>query len=184
MPTSVKIVDCSMAHVPSVQKRAPPRKHEFQLSSHFWDFISIWVSLYSFYLFYLIHNSKGHKCSGLFCTKLQVLWFLTLVILLVKHVNLLIWLKFIYKAALNSSIDTHISPFCCIFRALWLVTSLGHRGTHTPWNYTHGIVGACAHGEVTTHLFGSFISYLNSCNHKFSLFLVILHIFQFVSHSK
>ena len=76
-----------------------------------------------FYLFYLIHNSKAHKHSGLFCTKLQVLWFLTLVILLVKHVNLLIWLKFVYKAALNSSIDTHISLFFCIFRALWLVTS-------------------------------------------------------------
>ena len=42
---------------PSVQKRAPPRKHEFQLSSHFLDFISIWVGLCSLYLFYLIHNS-------------------------------------------------------------------------------------------------------------------------------
>ena len=111
MPTSVKIVDCSMAHVPSVQKRAPPRKHEFQINLHFWDFISIWVGLCSLYLFYLIHNSKGHKCSGLFCTKLQILWFPTLVILLVKHVNLSIWLKFVYKAVLKSSIDILIYPF-------------------------------------------------------------------------
>ena len=110
-------------HVPSVQKRAPPRKHEFQLSLHFWDFISIWVGLYLSYLFYVIHNSKGQKCSGLFCTKLQVLWFLTLVILLVKHVNSLIWVEFICKAILNGSIDILIYPFCCTFRALWLIRS-------------------------------------------------------------
>ena len=112
-----------MAHVPSVQKRAPTGQHVFELNLLFWHFISIWVGLYSFYLFYLIHNSKGHKRSGLFCTKLQVLWFLTFVISTVKLGISCILLKFIYKPVLNSSIDIHIYPFCCIFRALWLVTS-------------------------------------------------------------
>ena len=112
-----------MAHVPSVQKRAPPRKHEFQLSSHFWDFISIWVGLYSFYLLYLIHNSKVHKHSGLFCTKLQVLWFLTLVILSIKLEISLFFAKFICKSSLSNSINASLCYFLCIFRALWLVIS-------------------------------------------------------------
>ena len=112
-----------MAHVPSVHKRAPPRKHEFQLKSHFWDYISIWVGLYSFYLLYLIQYSKGQKRSGLFCIKLQVLWFLTFVISPVKLGISCILLKFVYKPVLNNSIGIHTYPFCCIFRALWLVTS-------------------------------------------------------------
>ena len=90
----------------------------FELKLIFWDFTNFWVCLFYFKLLHLIHIIKGHKRSDLFCTKLQVLWFQTLVILLVKHVNLLILLIFFYKAALNSSIDTHISLFCCIFGTL------------------------------------------------------------------
>ena len=81
------------------------------------------LHFFNIYLLYLIHISKGHKCSGLFCTKLQVLWFLTLVILTVKLGISLILLKSIYKAVLDSSIDIHIYPFCCISRVLWSVTS-------------------------------------------------------------
>ena len=112
-----------MAHVPSVQKRAPSRKHEFQLKSHFWDFISISVGLYSFYLFYLIHNSKGHKHSSLFCTKLQVLWFPTLVILLIKLEISLFSTKFVCNTSLSNPINIILCYFPCSFRALWLVTS-------------------------------------------------------------
>ena len=50
-----------------------------------WDFTMLWVGEFKFILYHLIHISKGHKCSGLFCTKLQVLWFPTLLILSVNH---------------------------------------------------------------------------------------------------
>ena len=39
-------------------------------------------------------------------------------------------------------------------------------------------MGACAHGEVTIHSFRLSLSYLNSHNSKFTVFIVILHILQ------
>ena len=124
--------------MPSDQKRAPSRKHEILLVAHFWDFTCVWVGLCSFYLFYLNYNSKDHKCSGLFFTKFHILWFSTLVILLVKHVNLSIWLKFVCKGAYPDII------ILLYFRALWLETTwatgaptplLAH--THHVWVHVH-----------------------------------------------
>ena len=103
------------------------KRHHQNVSSVifcFGDFTNFWVCLIYFQLLHLIHNSKGHKHSGLFCTKLQVLWFLTLFILPVKPEISMILAKFICKAVLNKSIYSHLYQFCCIFRALWPVTTL------------------------------------------------------------
>ena len=56
---------------------------------YFWDFTSIWVGLDLSYSLHLICNSKSYKHLGLFLkSNLLFLWFLTLVIVLVKPVNL------------------------------------------------------------------------------------------------
>ena len=135
MPASSQNSWLLHGHVPSVQKRAPRGQHVFKLKSFFGDFTSIWVGLYSFYLFYLIHNSKGHKHLGLFCTKLQVLWFPTLVILLIKLEISLFFTEFICKTSLSNPINVILFHFPCIFRALWLVTSwaTGHPYPLSPY---------------------------------------------------
>ena len=122
----------------------------------FWDFTNFWVFLIYFKLLHLIHNSKGHKCSGLFCTKLQVLWFLTLFILPGKLRISLILTKFVCKVVLNKSIYAHLYQFCCFFRALWPVTTLV-TGAPMPTYPIHWVYpGACAHGKVTIASFQPF----------------------------
>ena len=136
----------------------------------FWDFTNFWVCLYYFKLLHLIHISKGHKCSGLFCTKLQVLWFLTLFILPVKHEISLFLTKFACKASLNNSNNTILCHFLCIFRALWLVTSWATGAPMSIESIPRAQSGACAHGEVIAHLFNAFLSHLNSCINEFHYF--------------
>ena len=98
-----------MCHVPSVHPRAPAQQHGNLLIVYFWEFTNIWVGLDLSYSLHLICNSKSYKHSGLFLSNLLFLWFLTLVIVIVKPVNLPIQVKVVYKAPLNKSINTQIS---------------------------------------------------------------------------
>ena len=120
MRDAIRLLKCKL----KPPKKAPTGQHVFALTFFWGDFTSIWVCLYSFYLLYLIHNSKGYKHSGLFCTKFKVLWFVTLVILPVKLEISLILIKFICKAVLNNPSYVHLYPFCSVFRALWPATTL------------------------------------------------------------
>ena len=120
------------------------------------DLFCIWVCLNVSYLLYLFCIYKGHKRSGLFLTNIPFLWFLTLTIILVKLVIFLILVKFVCKACYNNSINTQMCYFCCISRALWLVTSWATGGTPTFIFYNMGLRSACAHGEVYTLLIASF----------------------------
>ena len=125
---------------------------------------------YSINLLYLIHICKGHKRSGLFCTKLQVLWFLSLFISLVKLEISLILTKFVCKAVLNKSIYVCLYLFSCIFRALWPTTSLV-TGAPMPIYPVHWAQqGACAHGEVTVALFHTSVTLNNSAINEIHYF--------------
>ena len=116
----------------------------------------IWVCLNVSYLLCLFCIYKGHKCLGLFLTNLLFLWFLTLTIILVKLVIFLILVKVVCKACYNNPINTQMCYFCCIFRALWLVTSWATGAPPTFIFYNMGLRSACAHGEVYTLLIASF----------------------------
>ena len=120
----------------SDQEKAPSSSHGSSIILCFWDFTNFWVCLCYFKLLHLIHISKGHKHSGLFCPKLKVLWFLTLFILPINLGISLFLTKFVYKAVLNKFIHTHLYKFCCIFRALWPVTAFV-TGIPMPFDQIH-----------------------------------------------
>ena len=98
----------------------------------------------------------------------------TFVNILVKTNNLLIQVKFIYKALFYTSNDTPISLFCCFFRALWPETSWV-TGAPIPFGPIHfDFMGACAHGEVYIHSFASLLTLKYSVYHKFCIFNLFL----------
>ena len=140
------------------------------------NFTNFWVCLIYFKLLHLIHISKGHKCSGLFCTKLPVLWFLTLLILSINLGIPQFLTKFVYKAVLNKSIYAHLYQFCCIFRVLWPVITLvtGVPMSIYPIHWTWA--GACAHGEVTIALFHASVTLNNSVINEIHYFKENPHI--------
>ena len=123
MPKSFQGLTAPMGHVPSDPPRAPSREHGFFLSLNFQDLFCIWVCLNVSYLLYLFCISKGHTRSGLFLTNFMFLWFPTLTIILVKLVIFFILAKTICKACYSLYINAQMCYFCCIFRALWPVTS-------------------------------------------------------------
>ena len=129
-PTSVKIVNSSKGHVHALFPLVPTGQHVVLNSSYFLDLALPLVSYYLWFLLYSIHISKGHKHSGLFCTKLQVLWFPTLFILLVKHVFSLISLILVCKALQRLCINAFLCYFYGILGPV-SYTNFGHRGTLT-----------------------------------------------------
>ena len=112
-----------MGHVPSDPPRVPSREHGNFLSLNFRIYFCIWVGVSVSYLLYLFCICKGHKHSGLFLTNLPFLWFPTLAIISLKLVIFLKLVKTICKASYNNYINAQMCYFCCIFRALWLITS-------------------------------------------------------------
>ena len=127
-----------MGHVPSDPPRAPPREHGKFLSLNFRIYFCIWVCFSVSYLLYLFCIYKGHKRLGLFLTNFPFLWFPTLAIISVKLVIFLKLVKSICKACYNNSINTQMCYFCCIFRALWLVTSWA-TGAPSPFYSTRWV---------------------------------------------
>ena len=74
LPSTSTVILKPKCHILGLTYPCPPQSKCVCSKNFFRDFTSLWACLFHFKLLHLIHNSKGHGCSGLFCTKLQVLW--------------------------------------------------------------------------------------------------------------
>ena len=95
---------------------------------------------------------------SLFLTNFPFLWFLTFIIITVKLGIFFKLVKFVYKAFYNKYINAQMCYFCCFFRALWLETTWA-TGAPSPLLPIRWVCrSACAHGEVHTLSFASYLT--------------------------
>ena len=87
--------------------------------------------------------------------------------ILVKLEFLWFFVIFVFKAVLDKFIHVHLYQFCCIFRALWPVTSCATGAPMAFDQIPRALTSACAHGEVIVAPFHVFITLNGSVLYRF-----------------